>query len=148
MRHFLRGASAATDTVISSIAPMCAHSASRRIIQLRFGAAAIPFLVGTAWAAPPLSDAQMDAVTAGGAWSADPLVVAQTDAVTAGTAFSAFAIADAQASGKVVATSTGTVAEVGPVLTPNGMHVTIGFGEALPDASPLIIQGMQHTGAQ
>jgi hypothetical protein len=68
------------------------------------GLAALPFLAGVASAAEPLSDAQMDAVTAG---------------------FSAQSIADAQASGKVVAAFTATVAQVGVVTT--GDPVTIGF---------------------
>jgi len=64
--------------------------------RLRLGLAMVPFLAGVAWAAEPLTDAQMDAATAG---------------------FSAVSIADAQASGKVVATSTATLAEVAVVTT-------------------------------
>jgi hypothetical protein len=80
--------------------------------SLRLGLAALPLLAGVAWAAEPLSDAQLDAVTAG---------------------FSAVSIADAQASGKVVATVTATLAEVGPVTT--GDPVTISFGQTA--AAPL-----------
>src|SRR5947209_70899 len=96
--------------------------------RLLIGFATLPFLAGIAPAIQPtpLSDVQMDRVTAAG--------------------FSAFAVADAQASGKVVTTSTGTVAQVGPVLTPTGLHVTISFGDALPGVSPLILQDLQRLG--
>jgi hypothetical protein len=72
------------------------------------GLAAVPLLAGTASAAQPLSDQQMDAVTAG---------------------FSAFATADAQALGKIVATLTATVATVDVVTTSTGAPVTVTFGE-------------------
>jgi hypothetical protein len=72
------------------------------------GLAAVPLLAGTASAAQPLSDKQMDTVTAG---------------------FSAFATADAQALGKIVATLTATVAAVNVVTTSTGAPVTATFGE-------------------
>jgi hypothetical protein len=94
--------------------------------KLYIGLAALLFLGGAASAGQPtsLSDAQMDRVIAAG--------------------FSAFAVADAQASGKVVTTFAATVAQVGPVTTSTGIHVTISFGEALAGVSPLIIQGMNR----
>ena len=64
--------------------------------KLILGLAAVPLLAGTALAAQPLSDQQMDAVTAG---------------------FSAFSTADAQALGKIVATLSATVASVNVVTT-------------------------------
>ena len=70
--------------------------------------AATPLLAGTAWAAQPLSDNQMDGVTAG---------------------FSAFSTADAQALGKIVAALTATVASVDVVTTSTGAPVTVTFGE-------------------
>jgi hypothetical protein len=72
------------------------------------GLAALPLLASTAWAGQPLSDRQMDEVTAG---------------------FSAFATADAQALGKIVATLTATVASVDVVTTSTGAPVTVTFGE-------------------
>jgi hypothetical protein len=92
--------------------------------KLYIGLAALllPASVASAGQSTPLSDAHMDTVTAGG--------------------FSAFAVADAQASGKVVSTIAATVAQVGPVTTPTGFHVTISFGEALTGVSPLITQRM------
>jgi len=69
---------------------------------------ALPLLVGTAMAAQPLSDNQLDGVTAG---------------------FSAFSTADAQALGKIVATLSATVASVNVVLTSAGAPVTATFGE-------------------
>jgi hypothetical protein len=72
------------------------------------GLAAVPLLAGTASAAQPLSDHQMDAVTAG---------------------FSAFSTADAQALGKIVATLSATVAAVDVVTTSTGAPVTATFGE-------------------
>jgi len=69
---------------------------------------AIPLLVGTALAAQPLSDDQMDVVTAG---------------------FSAFSTADAQALGKIVATLSATVATVNVVTNSNGVPITATFGE-------------------
>jgi hypothetical protein len=73
-----------------------------------FGLAAVPLLAGTAMAAQPLSDHQMDAVTAG---------------------FSAFSTADAQALGKIVATLSATVANTDVVLTPAGTPMSVTFGE-------------------
>lgn len=76
------------------------------------GLAAVPLLAGTALAAQPLSDRQMDAVTAG---------------------FSAFSTADAQALGKIVATLSATVASVNVVTTTdlsgNPVPITATFGE-------------------
>jgi hypothetical protein len=72
------------------------------------GLAAVPLLAGAASAAQPLSDRQMDAVTAG---------------------FSAFSTADAQALGKIVATLSATVASVDVVTTSDGAPVTATFGE-------------------
>jgi hypothetical protein len=69
---------------------------------------AAPLLTGTAWAAQPLSDNQMDGVTAG---------------------FSAFSTADAQALGKIVAVLTATVSSVDVVTTSTGVPVTATFGE-------------------
>ena len=70
--------------------------------------AVAPLLTGTAWAAQPLSDSQMDGITAG---------------------FSAFSTADAQALGKIVATLSATVAQVNVVTTSTGAPVTATFGE-------------------
>jgi hypothetical protein len=72
------------------------------------GLAAVPLLAGAASAAQPLSDKQMDAVTAG---------------------FSAFSTADAQALGKIVATLSATVATVDVVVNSVGAPVTATFGE-------------------
>lgn len=72
------------------------------------GLAAAPLLAGSAFAAQPLSNNQMDKVTAG---------------------FSAFSTADAQALGKIVATLTATVASVDVVTTATGAPVTATFGE-------------------
>jgi len=76
------------------------------------GLAAIPLLVGPAFAQQPLTNSQMDAVTAG---------------------FSAFSTADAQALGKIVATLSSSVAEVNVVTTTNAagatIPVTVSFGE-------------------
>lgn len=70
--------------------------------------AVAPLMTGTAWAAQPLSDSQMDGITAG---------------------FSAFSTADAQALGKIVATLSATVAQVNVVTTSTGAPVTATFGE-------------------
>jgi len=59
--------------------------------KLLAGVAALPFLATAAFAAQPLSDHQMDGVTAG---------------------FSAFATAGAEAEGGVIQTTTATLAEV------------------------------------
>lgn len=69
-----------------------------------------PLMAGTAFAGQlqPLSDNQMDGVTAG---------------------FSAFSTADAQALGKIVASLTATVAQVSVVTTSTGAPVTATFGE-------------------
>jgi hypothetical protein len=72
------------------------------------GLAAVPLLAGAASAAQPLSDRQMDAVTAG---------------------FSAFSTADAQALGKIVATLSATVSSVDVVTSSGGAPVTATFGE-------------------
>jgi hypothetical protein len=72
------------------------------------GVAGASLLSGAAWAGQPLSDRQMDAVTAG---------------------FSAFSTADAQALGKIVATLSATVASVDVVTTSTGAPVTATFGE-------------------
>src|SRR5919109_4205389 len=89
--------------------------------RLRLGLISVPLLTGIAWAAEPLSEEQMDAMTSG-------------------SAFSAYAIADAYASGKVVATSTATVAQVAPVA--GGIQVILSVGDvalsplnALPGAA-------------
>lgn len=71
--------------------------------KLILGLAAVPLLAGTALAAQPLSDQQMDAVTAG---------------------FSAFSTADAQALGKIVATLSATVASVNVVTTTDTSGIT------------------------
>ena len=79
------------------------------------GLAALPFMAGAASAAQPLSDGQMDTVTAG---------------------FAAAATADAQALGKIVAASTATVSQVAVVTTTTGtgsaaavVPLTATFGE-------------------
>lgn len=69
------------------------------------GLVAVPLLASAAFAAQPLTDRQMDAVTAG---------------------FDAFATAESQALGKIVTTTSSTVALVANVTTP----VTIGTGSA------------------
>jgi hypothetical protein len=68
----------------------------------------VPLMAGTALAAQPLTDNQMDGVTAG---------------------FSAFSTADAQALGKIVASLTATVAQVNVVTNNQGAPVTATFGE-------------------
>jgi len=68
----------------------------------------VPLMAGTALAAQPLTDSQMDGVTAG---------------------FSAFSTADAQALGKIVASLTATVAQVNVVTNNQGAPVTATFGE-------------------
>src|SRR5437764_12095662 len=72
------------------------------------GLAAVPLLAGAASAGQPLTDKQMDSVTAG---------------------FSAFSTADAQALGKIVATLSATVSTVDVVTTSTGVPVTATFGE-------------------
>ncbi|HUK07109.1 MAG TPA: hypothetical protein VLX09_04500 [Stellaceae bacterium] len=67
-----------------------------------------PLLAGTAMAAQPLTDNQMDGVTAG---------------------FAAFSTSDAQALGKIVASVTATVAQVAVVTTSSGHPVTATYGE-------------------
>jgi len=59
--------------------------------KVLLGLAALPFLAGAAFAAQPLTDQQMDVVTAG---------------------FDALSTAESQALGKIVATQTATVALV------------------------------------
>jgi hypothetical protein len=76
--------------------------------KLLLALAVAPLLTGPAWAGQPLTDNQMDGVTAG---------------------FSAFSTADAQALGKIVATLTATVAAVNVVTTAEGVPVTATFGE-------------------
>lgn len=83
--------------------------------KLLLGVAALPLLSGIASAAQPLSDKQMDAVTAG---------------------FAAISTADAQALGKIVAAATATVSQVAVVTTTTGSGssavttpVTATFGE-------------------
>lgn len=76
--------------------------------RLRLGLIVVPLLSGVAWAAEPLTEVQMDAMTSG-------------------SAFSAYAIADASASGKVVSTLTATVAQVAPVT--GGRHVILSVGD-------------------
>jgi hypothetical protein len=75
------------------------------------GLAAIPLLAGPAFAAQPLTNNQMDLVTAG---------------------FSAFSTADAQALGKIVATLSSTVSQVSVVTTAGAagpIPVSATFGE-------------------
>jgi len=67
-----------------------------------------PLMAGTAMAAQPLTDNQMDGVTAG---------------------FASFSTADAQALGKIVASVTATVAQVAVVTTSSGHPVTATYGE-------------------
>jgi hypothetical protein len=67
--------------------------------KVLIGLAALPLLSGVASAAQPLTDGQMDAVTAG---------------------FASLSDADAQALGKIVATATATVAQVAVVTTTTG----------------------------
>jgi len=67
-----------------------------------------PLVAGTAMAAQPLTDNQMDGVTAG---------------------FASFSTADAQALGKIVASVTATVAQVAVVTTSSGHPVTATYGE-------------------
>jgi len=65
-----------------------------------------PLMAGTAMAAQPLTDNQMDGVTAG---------------------FAAFSTADAQALGKIVASVTATVAQVSVVTNSSGDPITGGI---------------------
>ena len=67
--------------------------------KVLLGLAALPFLAGAASAAQPLTDRQMDVVTAG---------------------FDALSTAEAQALGKIVATQTATAALVAVVTTTSG----------------------------
>lgn len=83
--------------------------------KVLLGLAALPFVAGAAFAAQPLSDQQMDVVTAG---------------------FDALSTAESQALGKIVATQTSTVALVAVVTTTTGSGtaavtrpVTATFGE-------------------
>ena len=66
-----------------------------------------PLMAGTAMAAQPLTDNQMDGVTAG---------------------FAAFSTADAQALGKIVASVTATVAQVSAVTNSTGEPLMATFG--------------------
>jgi len=75
-----------------------------RKVLLALGLA--PLMASTAMAAQPLTDNQMDGVTAG---------------------FAAFSTADAQALGKIVASVTATVAQVSVVTTSSGDPVTAGI---------------------
>jgi CBS domain containing-hemolysin-like protein len=83
--------------------------------KLLLGLAALPFMAGAASATQPLSDAQMDTVTAG---------------------FAAASTADAQALGKIVSSLTATLSQVAVVTTTTGSGtsavttpVTATFGE-------------------
>jgi hypothetical protein len=80
--------------------------------KVLLGLAALPFLAGAASAAQPLTDGQMDTVTAG---------------------FDALSTAESQALGKIVATQTSTVSLVAVVTgtASDGTHVpvTATFGE-------------------
>ena len=67
-----------------------------------------PLMAGTAMAAQPLTDNQMDGVTAG---------------------FAAFSTSDAQALGKIVASVTSTVAQVAVVTNSEGAPVKATLGE-------------------
>ncbi|HUK07921.1 MAG TPA: hypothetical protein VLX09_08650 [Stellaceae bacterium] len=77
-----------------------------RKVLLALGVA--PLMAGTAMAGQPLTDNQMDGVTAG---------------------FAAFSTSDAQALGKIVASVTATVAQVAVVTTSSGHPVTATYGE-------------------
>jgi len=66
-----------------------------------------PLMAGTAMAAQPLTDNQMDGVTAG---------------------FAAFSTADSQALGKIVASVTATVAQVSAVTNSTGEPLMATFG--------------------
>lgn len=76
--------------------------------KLLLGLAAVPLLAGTAMAAQPLTDKQMDAVTAG---------------------FDALSTAEAQALGKIVTTESATVALVAVVTTSTGVPIQATFGQ-------------------
>ena len=76
--------------------------------KLLIGLAAVPFMAGAASAAEPLTNSQMDGVTAG---------------------FAAISIADASALGKIVAAQTQTFSQVNVVLDANGAPVRATFGE-------------------
>lgn len=72
------------------------------------GLAALPFAASVASAAEPLTNQQMDQVTAG---------------------FSALSFADAQALGKIVAAASATLSQVAVVTNAAGAPVTATFGE-------------------
>lgn len=83
--------------------------------KVLLGLAALPFLAGAASAGQPLTDSQMDTVTAG---------------------FASISTADAQALGKIVASATATLSQVNVVTTTVGtgsaatvVPVTATFGE-------------------
>lgn len=79
--------------------------------KVLLGLAALPFMAAAASAAQPLSDNQMDGITAG---------------------FASISIADAQALGKIVASATATLSQVAVVTTGTGSSVaplTATFGE-------------------
>lgn len=83
--------------------------------KVLLGVAALPFLAGAASAAQPLSESQMDAITAG---------------------FASISTADAQALGKIVASATATLSQVAVVTKTTGSGtsavttpVTATFGE-------------------
>jgi hypothetical protein len=84
------------------------HSEEECMKKFLLALAVAPLLTGTAMAAQPLSDNEMDGVTAG---------------------FSAFSTADAQALGKIVATLTASVSMVNVVTTAEGTPITATFGE-------------------
>jgi len=75
--------------------------------KVLMGLAALPFLAGAASAGQPLTDGQMDTVTAG---------------------FNALSTAEAQALGKIVATQAATASLVA-VVAVGGVPVTATFGE-------------------
>jgi hypothetical protein len=92
-----------------------------RKVLLALGVA--PLMAGTAMAAQPLTDNQMDGVTAG---------------------FAAFSTADAQALGKIVASVTATVAQVAVVTNTSGTPVTAG----IPGGSVTLTLYKSISGAQ
>ena len=92
-----------------------------RKVLLALGVA--PLMATTAMAAQPLTDNQMDGVTAG---------------------FAAFSTADAQALGKIVPSITSTVAQVSVVTNTSGTPVTAG----IPGGSVTLTLYKSISGAQ
>lgn len=90
-----------------------------------FGLAAIPLLASSAFATEPLTNSQMDAVTAG---------------------FSAFSTADAQALGKIVATLSASVSEVNVVTTTNAAGATVPVSASFGETTLTLIKSI--SGAQ